>query len=386
MKAVINATVETISNGTIEKGTVLFENGKIKAVGKDMEIPQCCEVIDGTGKYLTPGLIDAHTHIGTIEQGTPETMADVNEKTSPVTPHLRIIDAVTPQDSAFTDAVQGGITCVQTLPGSANVIGGQGAIIKTYGNIIDEMVVKAPSGMKAALGENPIRIYSGQGKFPSTRMGNAACFREALVKTQNYSARKAQAEKKGEVFERDLQWESLEMVFNGQIPLRIHSHRADDIATALRIADEFGLECTIEHCTEGHLIAEYLGKKKVKAAVGPTLSSKPKLELRNMCWDTLKTLISAGVHVCIITDHSVIPLQYLPVCAALAFKAGLSREDALKCITLYGAEHIGMEDRMGSLEEGKDADMVLWSGDPLDSRSEALVTIIDGNVVYSKED
>jgi len=383
--ALLNATVETISHGTLARGTVLFDKGKIAAVGKDIKIPVGCEIIDGTGKYLTPGLIDAHTHVGASEQGTPENMNDVNEMTSPVTSQLRIIDSITPWDSAFADAVQGGVTCVQALPGSANVIGGQGAIIKTHGEIVDAMVIKAPSSMKAALGENPIRIYSGQGKSPSTRMANAACLRDAIVKAINYSGKKAQAMEKKEFFERDLMWESLEKVVKKEICLSIHAHRADDIVTALRIVDEFGLECTIEHCTEGHLIAEYLAEKRVKAAVGPTLTSKPKLELKNLNWETPKTLLLQGVHVCITTDHPVVPLQYLPLCAALAFRAGLSREDALKCITLYSAEHLGVQDRMGSIEEGKDADMVLWSGDPLDYRSEVMATIINGEVVYKKE-
>ncbi len=385
MIALLNATVETISHGTLARGTVLFDKGKIAAVGKDIKIPVGCEIIDGTGKYLTPGLIDAHTHVGASEQGTPENMNDVNEMTSPVTSQLRIIDSITPRDSAFADAVQGGVTCVQALPGSANVIGGQGAIIKTHGEIVDAMVIKAPSSMKAALGENPIRIYSGQGKSPSTRMANAACLRDAIVKAINYSGKKAQALEKKEFFERDLMWESLEKVVKKEICLSIHAHRADDIVTALRIVDEFGLECTIEHCTEGHLIAEYLAEKRVKAAVGPTLTSKPKLELKNLNWETPKTLLLQGVHVCITTDHPVVPLQYLPLCAALAFRAGLSREDALKCITLYSAEHLGVQDRMGSIEEGKDADMVLWSGDPLDYRSEVMATIINGEVVYKKE-
>lgn len=382
MKAIINSTIETICNGTINDGTVLLRDGKIEAVGSKLDIPDGYEVIDGSGYYLTPGLVDAHTHIGSFEQGVPESMADANEKTSPVTPHLRILDAITPQDSAFTDAIQGGVTCVQTLPGSANVIGGQGAVIKTHGKVIDEMLVRAPSSMKAALGENPRRIYSEQGKLPSTRMGSAACFREAIVKTMNYSAKKEQALKKNEFFERDLIWESLEMVTKREIPLGIHAHRSDDIVTALRLAEEFNLECTIEHCTEGHLIAEYLGNRKVMAAVGPTLTSKVKIELKNKSWETLKKLVEKGVHVCITTDHPVVPIEHLPVCAALAFRAGLSRENALRCITLNGAEHIGMANCIGSIEKGKDADLVLWNGDPLDSRSKPVMTIINGRIVY----
>ncbi len=216
-------------------------------------------------------------------------------------------------------------------------------------------------------------------------MGNAACMRDAFIKAQNYIEKEMNASEKESFHERDLTWESLVPVLEGEIPLSIHAHRADDIATAIRICEEFGVKYTIEHCTEGHIIAEYLGKKKVMAAVGPTMSSRSKLELKNKSWETMKKLLEAGCHVCMITDHPVIPIEHLALCASLAFRAGLSREDALKCITLYAAEHLGIQDRVGSIEKGKDADLVMWDGDPLDSRSSALLTMIDGEVVYRKE-
>lgn len=385
MKALINARIETISHGTIEDGVILVDAGKIIAVGSDVTIPPDAEIIDTEGCYVTPGLIDAHTHIGAFEQGIPESFTDGNEMTDPVTPQLRILDSFTPQDTAFEDALSGGVTCVQTLPGSANVIGGQGAIIKTVGKIADEMVILHPSSMKAALGENPIGVYKEKKILPTTRMGNAACMREALVKVQNYMSKAEESAEKGTFHARDLKWESLVPVLKGKLPLSIHAHRADDIATAIRICEEFGLKYSIEHCTEGHLIPEYLGNRQVKAAVGPTLSSKSKLELKNKSWETMKTLIDAGCHVCMITDHPVIPIEHLVVCAALAFKAGLSREDALKCITLNGAEHLGIQDRVGSIEKDKDADLVIWDGDPLDIRTNVNMTLINGEVVYRKE-
>ena len=385
MKAFINARIETISHGIIEDGVLLVEGGTIIAVGNDVTIPPDAGIIDAEGRFITPGLIDAHTHIGAFEQGIPESFTDGNEMTSPITPQLRIIDSFTPQDTAFQDALSGGVTCVQTLPGSANVIGGQGAVIKTRGAIVDEMVILAPSSMKAALGENPIGVYKEKKVLPTTRMGNAACMRDAFIKAQNYIEKEMDASEKDSFHERDLTWESLVPVLEGEIPLSIHAHRADDIATAIRICEEFGVKYTIEHCTEGHIIAGYLGKKKVMAAVGPTMSSRSKLELKNKSWETMKKLLEAGCHVCMITDHPVIPIEHLSLCASLAFRAGLSREDALKCITLYAAEHLGIQDRVGSIEKGKDADLVMWDGDPLDSRSSALMTMIDGEVVYRKE-
>lgn len=382
MKAFINVKIETISGGLVEDGVVLVENGRIYAVGKDITIPADASIIEGEGRFVTPGLIDAHTHIGACEEDVPESFTDENEMTSPVTPQLRILDSITPQDTAFEDARSGGVTCVQTLPGSGNVIGGQGAVIKTRGTVVDEMVIKAPSCMKAALGENPRGVYKEKKMLPSTRMGNAACLRDALVKASNYMNVEAEDREKGTFHERDLRWEVLVPVLEGRLPLSVHAHRADDIATAIRICEEFGLVYTIEHCTEGHIIADYLGKRRVKAAVGPVISSRSKLELKNKSWTTIRKLLDSGCHVCIITDHPVVPIEHLSLCASLACKSGISREEALKCITLYPAEHLGIQDKVGSIEEGKDADLVMWDGDPMDSGSHVVMTMINGEVVY----
>ncbi len=390
MKAILAGTLET-GRETLSGATVFVEGGKIASVEPGLDAKGASDVIDWRDSVVTPGLIDAHTHIGTYCEGFPEDMGDANDMVDPIAPQLRIIDAVYPDDTAFADALAGGVTCVQTLPGSGNVIGGQGAIIKTrtvsQGRrlTVDQMVVKAPSTMKAALGENPVRIYKGKQKLPNTRMGSAALLRQALVDTGNYRAKEIAAKSKGEGHERNLGLDALSLVIDGDLPLCIHAHRSDDIATAIRIALEFDLAYTIEHCTEGHLIAPFLAEKKVMAAIGPTLSAKTKLELRNKTWDTPLILWKAGVHFCIITDHPVIPIEHLSVCLSLAVRAGLPREEALRAVTLSAAEHLGMAHRMGTVEKGKDADLVLWDGDPLDARSRAVRTIVDGEVAYSRE-
>lgn len=385
MIAITGATVYTVSSGEIGNGTVLIDEGKIVAVGKDLEIPSGVDLIDGKGCTVTPGLIDAHTHIGACPEGMPYTMTDENDMTNPSTPQLRILDSIYPFDEAFEEARKGGVTTVQVLPGSGNVIGGQGAVIKTFGLVVDQMAVMAPSGMKAALGENPIGVYKEKHQMPTTRMGNAACMRGTLQEAINYKRQKDHNESKKEdkdPFEIKLDMEALIPVIEGTMPLRVHCHRADDIATAVRIAEEFGVKLTIEHCTEGHLIADFLADKRAMAAVGPTFGCRPKIELRHMTWNTLKVFADRGIHFCIITDHPVTPVHSLMTCATMAHKAGLSREQALRAITLSAAEHLGLEDRLGSIEPGKDADLVLWNGDPFDTRTEVRATFIDGKMAY----
>lgn len=390
MKAILAGALETGLGTVLSNVTVFVENGKIADIAEGLDPKNADEVIDASEMIVTPGLIDAHTHIGTYCEGFPESMEDANDMVTPVVPHLRILDAIYQDDTAFADALAGGVTCVQTLPGSGNVIGGQGAIIKTATasgerkKTADEMVVKAPSSMKAALGENPIRVYKEKQKLPNTRMGNAALLRQALVEAENYRNKMIQARSKNEPAERNLQHEALLPVLDGDLSLCVHAHRCDDIATAVRIAGEFSIPFTVEHCTEGHLIAPFLAEKKVFAAIGPTLTGKPKLELRNKTWDTPLALWKAGVHFCIITDHPVVPIEHLSVCLSLAVRAGLPREEALKAVTIYAAEHLGIADRVGSVEKGKDADLVIWDGDPLDARSRAVATIIDGETVYSR--
>jgi imidazolonepropionase-like amidohydrolase len=359
----------TILNGRgkrMENATLVMEDGKISSISSEDEKvrpSKKAEVFDLAGRIVTPGLIDAHAHIGTCPEGFPEDHGDVNEMVEPLTPHMRALDALYPDDTAFQNALTGGVTCVQVLPGSANVIGGQGVIIKTKPDVVERMVVNASSAMKAALGENPIRVYTALKKSPNTRMGVAAVMREAFVKAQNYRAKKEAAESKKSSknpFERDLAMESLLLVLDRKLTFRVHCHRLDDIQTAVRIAEEFNLDLTLEHCTEGHKIAPWLAKKGFSTAIGPTMATKSKIELRNKTWDTPRILWENGVRFCIVSDHPVVPIEHLNVYASLAMRAGLPPEEALKGVTIYAAEHLGIEDRVGSIEKGKDADIAVW--------------------------
>lgn len=378
------AKLISMSGKIIENGAILVENGRIVQIGENAAAPADAEKIDLTGTTVTPGLVDAHCHIGSAPEGFPMGMEDTNDMVDPVAPQLRILDAVYPDDTAFGDALAGGVTCVQTLPGSGNVIGGQGVIVKTKPDVTERMIVREPSSLKGALGENPVRIYSAKSKLPNTRMGSAALMRDAFTKAGNYRAKKAAAAANKTPFDVDLGMETLLSVLEKALPFHVHCHRSDDIQTAVRIAEEFGLVYTIEHCTEGHLIAPWLAQKNVRAAVGPTLTAKSKLELRNKTWDTPRLLWEAGVHFCIITDHPVIPIEHLIVCAALANRAGLPAEEALKAVTIYAAEHIGVADRVGTLEAGKDADIAVWDGDPLDARSKVVRTFVGGELVFCR--
>ncbi len=385
-KYLLGGTVLTGTGERIGKGTVVLDGRRIAEVGaaSKISVPKGAETFDLQGCFVTPGLIDAHVHMGTYNEGFPEDMQDANDMVDPVTPQLRILDALYPGDMSFSDALAGGVTCVQTLPGSGNVIGGQGLIVKTKADIVERMVVREPSAMKAALGENPVRVYSAKNKLPNTRMGSAYLMRDAFVRALNYRDKMKAAKAKKEPFARDLIMESLLPVLDGKLTWRVHCHRMDDIQTAVRVAEEFGLHYTLEHCTEGHLIAPWLAEKKAFAAVGPTLSARVKVELRNKTWDTPLILWKAGVHFCIITDHPVVPIEHLSVCASLAVRAGLPAEEALKAVTLYAAEHLGIQDRVGSLAKGKDADIAVWDGEPLDARSKVVTTFVDGEAVYGK--
>lgn len=378
------ATILTGKGEKISGGVIVIDDNKIAEVAKTVKIPKGADVVDLKGLIVTPGLIDAHVHIGSHCAGFPADMQDTNDMTDPVTPPLRLLDAMYPDDTAFQDALAGGVTCVQTLPGSANVIGGQGVIVKTKPDIMERMTVKEPSAMKAALGENPVRVYSAKNKLPMTRMGSAFLMRDAFVRAQNYREKIKEAKKSKKPYDRDLGLESLVDVLDKKIPFRVHCHRSDDIQTAVRVAEEFGLDFTIEHCTEGHLIADWLAGKKVRAAVGPTLTSKSKIEVRNKTWETPMKLWQAGVHFCIITDHPVIPIEHLILCASLASRAGLPGDEALKAVTIYAAEHLGIDGRVGSIERGKDSDIAVWDGDPLDSRAKVVRTYINGECVYKR--
>jgi len=384
MKLIVNARVLPVSAAPIENGAVLVDGTKIAGVGEHLGAPEGTEIVDARGLTLTPGLVDAHTHITTSDEMELYGMDDTNEMTNPVTPGLNILDSIYVRDKNVAESREkGGVTCVQTLPGSANVIGGTGAIIKLkQASVVDEMLVKSPSCMKAALGENPIRVYKENGRrTPTTRMGNAYTMRKALQDARNYLEKK-KYRKDGEAFETNLDMEALALVLDRKIKLSVHSHRADDICTAVRIAEEFGLDFTIEHCTEGQFIAPWLAAHHVKAAVGPTFGVPVKPELRHQSWETLLALRDAGVHICILTDHPVIPLYGQILSASLAARAGLTEAEALRCVTLSSAEHLGIEDRVGSIDAGKDADLVLWNGNPLDTRCHPVMTMIDGKAEY----
>lgn len=378
-----NGTIYTITGETIENGSILIKNGKIVEVGKDIIPPLDAEVVDAEGKIVLPGFIDAHCHLGMWEEGIGFEGSDGNEMVDPVTPHLRAIDAINPMDISFEEAYQGGVTTAVTGPGSANVVGGTFVAIKTVGNRIDDMIIKDPIAMKVAFGENPKRVYDAQKKSPMTRMATAAILRETLFKAKAYMDKKDRAEDSSKLPEFDMKMEAMIPVLKKKIPLKAHAHRADDIFTAIRIAKEFDVDITLDHCTEGHLIVDELVKEGKNAIVGPSLGNRSKFELKNMTFETPKILIEAGVKVAITTDSPVTPLQYLPLCAGLAHKAGLDEMEALKCITINAAEIVGLSDRIGSIEVGKDADIVIFDGNPIkDVNHSTYMTIIDGKIVY----
>jgi len=391
MIAIIRGTLYTITQGIIEGGTLLLKGGKIAALGTDISIPKEAQVIDAQGKVVMPGLIDAHCHTGVFADGIGPSESDGNEMTDPVTPHVRALDALHPEDMAWRDLRAAGVTTVLTGPGSGNVIGGQSICVKTVGKTVEEMTLLEPAGMKMALGENPKRVYGDQKKTPSTRMGNAAILRQALVEAQNYLAKWERYEAKrekgedAEPPERNLKWEALGKVLRRELKARIHCHRADDILTAIRIAEEFNLDITIEHATEGYKIADILAEKGIPCVVGPILFSRTKYELRDMTPRNPGILARAGVKVAIQTDE-MSAVKYLPINAALAVREGMPEDEALKAITINAAEIIGVADRVGSLEVGKDADVVIFSGHPFDYRTVAEVVIINGKVVYRREE
>ncbi|MDC7224320.1 MAG: amidohydrolase, partial [Spirochaetales bacterium] len=347
--------------------------------------PEGTEIINAEGAWVLPGFIDAHTHMGLFGQGLPMSEKDVNEGTDPLTPHLRGLDGINPRDPSFADAIEAGITTVASGPGSMNVIGGQFCVIKTHGIAIDEMLLKEPLAMKCAFGDNVKKTYGERKQTPMTRMGNAALLRETLAKTKDYMLRKqAAGDKNDKAPALDYKLEAMEPVLERKIPLKIHAHRADDILTALRIAKEFDVKITLEHCTEGHLIPSQIAASGAPAILGPSLGFQGKFETKNQTFSTPGILHKAGVLVALMTDHPVIPIQRLNICAALAEKGGLPFDEAIKSITINPAKILELDHKIGSLEEGKDGDVVVWSGNPLEILSEPLYTIVDGKIVYKK--
>lgn len=380
-----NGLIYTMKNEEIiQNCDILIKNGKILEVGKNLS-SENVRVVDATGKIVMPGFIDAHCHLGMWEDGIGFEGADGNETTDPITPHLRAIDAINPMDRTFQEARDSGVTMVASGPGSANVIGGTFVAIKTYGERIDDMIVKDPLAMKCAFGENPKRVYNEKKRSPSTRMAIAAELRNALFMTKEYLNKKEMAKDDfSKMPSYDMKWEALIPVVKGEMTLKAHAHRADDILTAIRIAKEFNLKMTIEHCTEGHLIADYLADEGYSAIVGPSLSERSKFELKNLTFDTPGILSKAGVKIAIMTDAPVIPLQYLSMAAALSVKSGMDPYEALKAITINPAEILGLEARVGSIEIGKDADIVLWDKHPFQLDALAEKVIINGIIVNEK--
>ena len=380
-----NGKILTMEGQNYEKASILLEKGKIKSFGEKVRMPKGEEIIDASGMFVLPGLVDAHTHLGVMGHGLRWEGDDVNEITDVVTPHLRTIDAINTFDRSFEDSLAAGVTTVAISPGSANVIGGQITAMKVGGSKrVDKLVIKAPTAMKCALGENPKSAY-GQAKksAPLTRMATAAIFREAFLKAKEYMDKKEKAEE-DKLPDYNMKHEALIPLIKREIPVHFHAHRADDIYTAIRLLKEFNLKGVIIHCSEGHLIADDLLESGYPTLIGPTMGFSGKPETTNKTFETVGLLNKKGVKTAITTDHPVIPLEHLNLCASLAVKSGMNEDEALKAITIYPAEIMGLGDRLGSIKVGKDADITIWDKNPLDATSKVLYTIIDGKIVYSR--
>lgn len=392
MLLIYNGRIQTMAGTEYENGYILCQDDKIIAVGGDVkEIEGLLEPevnkIDCRGGVVLPGLIDAHSHIGMWEDAVGFEGDDGNESTDPVTPQLRAIDAVYHADRAFVEAYEAGVTTVVTGPGSANVIGGQFAALKTFGRSVDEMLIRQPVAMKVAFGENPKTVYNEKHQAPMTRMATAAILRENLFKAREYKEQWEEYQKNTEELDKpefDFKLEALVQVLKGEIPLKAHAHRADDILTAMRIAGEFDIKLTLEHCTEGYLIKDLLAEAGYPAIVGPLLTDRSKIELRNQNLKNPGILARAGIKLAIMTDHPCVPVQHLCLCASMAVREGMAPLEALKAITINAAEIIGIGHRVGSLEKGKDADVVIYDGNPLELMTKVQKTIINGKVVFER--
>jgi imidazolonepropionase-like amidohydrolase len=408
MKAILCKKIIPVTKDPIENGHILIEKGKIKKVGKGHDVPKSAEIIDAKDMVAFPGLIDAHCHATVWEEEIGLTLQDGNEITDPITPQIRTLDAINPMEKGLRRAISGGMTTLCITPGSANVVGGQMTTIKTHGKVVDDMVIQENAGMKCAFGENPKRLYGDMLKrTPSTRMGNLGLFRQLMVETQNYMNKWAEYKKKLKQYnedkkeydakkdnkdakkpteptmpEKNIKYEAMIPVFKKEIPLRAHAHQENDIISAIRLAREFDVDICIEHCTHGHNIIDFLVKANVPAIIGPTFGFRTKIELRDMTWKTIGELYKAGILVSLTADHPVVPLQFQTIYAALAHREGLPLQGAYEVITINGAKILGLEDRIGSIEEGKDADIVLFTGEPLDIQSKAAKVFIDGELVY----
>ncbi|HEY0120027.1 MAG TPA: amidohydrolase [Cellulomonas sp.] len=382
--ALVNAYVVPVSAPPIERGTVLVEDGIITVVGADVVVPAGVRTLDVAGRWVLPGFVEAHGHVGVHEEGEGWAGADVNEMTDPNGAGLRAIDAINVEEEGFRDALAGGVTSVVVKPGSGNPIGGQTVAIKTWGGrTVDEQVISDSVSVKSALGENPKRVYGDKKLLPSTRLGVAHVIRKAFVDAQNYAARRDAAAAKGEPFDRDLAKETLARVLSGELAWDQHTHRADDIATAIRLSEEFGYRLVVNHGTEGALIADVLAEKDIPVIFGPLFTSRSKVELRHRAIANLGRLAAAGVRVAITTDHPVVPINFLVHQASFAVKEGLDRDVALQALTVNPASFLGLGERVGALAAGLDGDVVVWSGDPLDVNSRAERVFVTGSEVYT---
>ncbi|GHF43902.1 imidazolonepropionase-like amidohydrolase [Amycolatopsis bartoniae] len=384
VSAIVGGYVVPVDGAPIDGGTVLIEDGRIVAVGPDadVDIPEDAELIDAAGSWVLPGFFDAHVHLGVHEEGEGWSGNDTNEMTDPNGARFRAVDGIDPFDIGFDDALSGGVTSVVVKPGSGNPIGGRTIGVKTWGRTILDMVFAEHVSVKSALGENPKRIYGDKKQTPSTRLGVAAIIREAFTKAQNYAAQRDHARDEGKPFDTDLTMETLAEVLDGDLYWDQHTHRADDIVTAIRLAEEFGYKLVVNHGTEGHLIADVLAEKEVPVILGPLFTTRSKVELRNRSLRAAGILARAGVKLAITTDHPVVPINFLVYQAALAVKDGLDPDAALRALTVNPASMLGLDDRIGSLKPGLDADVVIWSGDPLDVMNRALRVFVRGREVY----
>lgn len=380
---IVNGVIHTMAGQTIADGFVRLEGTRIVRVGHMSQLEDAAgPVLDAGGGHVLPGFIDVHCHVGMYGSGLGFEGDDLNEAADPCTPQLRGLDGVNPLDRYFQEARRAGVTCVLTGPGSANPISGQSVLMKTAGQVADRMVVRAPAAMKFALGENPKGCYNKREESPMTRMATAAIIRESLARAAEYRDKRRKAERgNGEKPDFDAKLEALLPVLEGRLPAHFHAHRADDIVTAIRISREFGLDCVIVHGTEGHLIADYLAGEGVPVITGPFLTDRSKPELANLTMENTAILARAGVQAAICTDHPETPISQLTLCAAMAARAGMDEEEALAAITINAAIIAGVDDRLGSLAEGKDADLVVMDGHPLDWRSRVTHVLINGQEV-----
>ena len=376
-----NCNVFDSLEGQFFLSDILIEDGKIKKVKKNIIVNNLdTNVIDVKGNTVCPGFIDGHSHIGMWTLNDKGN--DANECVKPLTPALRAIDGLNPHDEAFRDAYSSGITTVMICPGSGNVIGGQAAIIKTYGSSVEEMTVKSPAAMKIAFGENPKNVYSAQKKSPSSRMSTAFLIREMLNRAERYY----EEEKNGSYHEYDEELEVFIPVFNGEIPLKIHAHRLDDIMTAIRIAEEFGLDYTLDHCTEGYMAADYIKEKNIPVMLGPLFSFATKVETKDACAEAPAIFNDKGILISLISDHPFMNCKFLPLYAGLLSRYGLDMIDGLKALTINPAKALRIDNRVGSIEEGKDADLAVFNGEPLETMTKVVLTIINGDIVYKDFD